>query len=217
MTSDAAKRESRRAVQTSINATLAILPSEEFWPAIEVVRSVHDKACKKWQPHISILHPFVPEFEADAAADLIGAVLEQHSPFPLRFGPAQCRETGKSKDGRVYVSLSPDQASVHIIQSLQAQLLEVFPGCEAHAFPHLTLGQWPNKVEAKRACAELNASESLEGIEFVVEALQILHRRGESRAKVSRMVWLTGEDERQQGCPSESEMVQSLENDAVLK
>lgn len=166
--------------QVSIHSLLAIVPAPHLCSAIDRIRQDHDKGWGKWPSHISLLHPFVPHFSSELAAAKVEAIVSRLEPFPLSFSSAVPLETGKAKDGRVYVCLQLDDQASQTITSLQQELLAVFPGCEAHKMPHMTLGQWPSRAEAMQACNQINEGQTVDGIEFVVEDVQIVVRKNDS-------------------------------------
>lgn len=43
----------------SYDTALCVIPPKHFWPLLNDLRSLYDKAYEKWPPHINLVYPFV--------------------------------------------------------------------------------------------------------------------------------------------------------------
>src|ERR1700760_3515011 len=133
-------------IHSSTQTALAILVPPHLSAEIDTIRSLHDKAFGKWQPHINILYPFVP---LDCLNNVVrtiraGFVNERNTKLRLEFdGVGVFRHR---KNATVY--LKPTVESEEQLQQLRTHLIscigatnmaQPINGSEYH--PHLTVGQ----------------------------------------------------------------------------
>ena len=50
----------------SHRSALCVVPHRSAWAQIQDVRCVHDRAFRRWPPHINLLYPFLPDDAAGA-------------------------------------------------------------------------------------------------------------------------------------------------------
>jgi len=62
-------------------SALCLIPNPEFWPPIQTIRSKHDRAYKRWMPHINLIYPFCPYSEFENVSKELSKELENIPPF----------------------------------------------------------------------------------------------------------------------------------------
>ncbi|EPE08848.1 hypothetical protein F503_04435 [Ophiostoma piceae UAMH 11346] len=62
---------------------LCIIPPEECWASIDRLRSLYDKAYRKWPPHVNLIYPFVQPESLEAASQRISKYVQSESPGRL--------------------------------------------------------------------------------------------------------------------------------------
>jgi 2'-5' RNA ligase/endonuclease/exonuclease/phosphatase family metal-dependent hydrolase len=131
---------------SSTQTALAILAPTHLSAEIDTIRSFHDKAFGKWQPHINILYPFVPLDSLSNAVKIIRAGLldERNTKFKLEFDDIGVFR--HRNNATVYLKPTTEteeqlqQLRTHLISCLGAdKTVQSMNGLEYR--PHLTLGQ----------------------------------------------------------------------------
>lgn len=166
----------------TVKSALAIIPPPEIWEGFQKIRSVHDKAYKRWPPHINLLYPFLPE---DSIAGYIPAIMRELSavsPFKVTFGQEGFGRFEHARSATVWVCPSPAQKIV----SLEERLVRAVPQCrdlldfdEAGFKPHLTLGQ------ASKSSTRCKYASSWAPVSCVIDSLYIITRDGDEPFTVS--------------------------------
>jgi len=170
---------------------VVISPPQADWPPIQNIRSQFDKAFARWPPHINLLYPFVPEQELEEATKRISRSLHDFKPFELTLAQFDMFSQGRSG---VTVHLKPnDDEAMPALKRLQSALEAVYPYCDdlssksSDGFhPHLTVGQWPTRLEAKKFISQL----AFKPLTFQVNCLYILVRTKEDPFRVFSKVLL---------------------------
>eukprot|EP01126_Amoeba_proteus_P041983 TRINITY_DN453_c0_g2_i12.p1 TRINITY_DN453_c0_g2~~TRINITY_DN453_c0_g2_i12.p1 ORF type:complete len:109 (-),score=25.11 TRINITY_DN453_c0_g2_i12:71-397(-) len=67
-----------------------------MWKQIQEIRRLHDKAYKRWMPHLNLLYPFVPEKEFSKASAVFSEILADFRPFHVEFHKFDFFSHGKS-------------------------------------------------------------------------------------------------------------------------
>ena len=140
---------------------------------------MHDKAYKRWPPHINLMYPFLTDTDI---ADVIPALmkeLSQVAPFKVTFDSTGFGHFTHAKSSTIWVCPSPAQKII----SVEDRLLRAVPQCndlaefsDAGFAPHLTLGQ-ANKATVEKAVAKFAGSWT--PCSCTVDALYVLTREGE--------------------------------------
>lgn len=129
-------------------SSLAIVPDEAAWPAIQDLRRVHDsRQFPVWPPHINLFYPFVPEQVYEEVACRLAEATSFVEPLKLRFSRlAHFR-------GKV-AYLVPDCQTDPGLTRLYDACLSVLPECRGlqhRGFtPHLTVGQFSRAEDCYR-------------------------------------------------------------------
>eukprot|EP00052_Salpingoeca_macrocollata_P016462 m.132272 g.132272 ORF g.132272 m.132272 type:complete len:192 (+) comp20059_c0_seq1:122-697(+) len=176
-------------------STVVVAPDAEqdaeFFAAIQEIRKTHDKAFKRWPPHINMLWPFHPEPLVAASAEKLRARLATVEPFTLTFD----RLSYFQQKQACTVHLAPTSNPPGALQALQAIMVEVFPECtelstrSPHGFtPHLTLAQYPNKAKTDQEIATI--MKTWKPFTLLVDKVYIMTRGDETPFTVKEVVHL---------------------------
>lgn len=137
---------------TSYQTALAVLlpPSLPSYKDISTLRSLYDKNCLKWLPHINLLYPFVPPESLPSAIEKIQSLFTNrkdrvhgiNTPFKVKLADAGL---WKHKDhATVYLceSMQSESGQGLDLGSLRQELLHLFGTSDERPYaPHLTIGQ----------------------------------------------------------------------------
>jgi 2'-5' RNA ligase/uncharacterized protein (UPF0248 family) len=173
----AERAEAPRPVHRS---ALAIVPPEDAWPAIQAIRTQHDRHVERWMPHINLLYGFLPEDGFPEAERTIAGALRGQTAFTVTLDVFRRFEHRAS----CTLWLRPRSEPEGALGALQATLEAAFPMCteqsrvSAAGFtPHLSVGQARGVAEAEALVAAWQ--ETWQPIAFAVRDVQLLARRGE--------------------------------------
>jgi len=160
--------------QKVVKSAVVIIPPEELWGPIQEIRKVHDKAYKRWMPHINLLYPFVSGEYFPEVVEQLRQGISSLSPFKLTFN-----KFNYFPHGTVWLLPETKNKEANTLQNL---LEKTFPFCKdlsdksGEGFtPHLSVGQWPKK-DLKSAVESLQKKWS--GIEFTVSEVYMISREG---------------------------------------
>jgi len=161
--------------KTGVKSAVVIIPPEELWGPIQEIRKIHDKAYKRWMPHINMLYPFVNGEHFEAVVDNIRQAISSITPFKVSF-----KNFNYFNHGAVWLQPQTENNNVVTLQSL---LERAFPYCndlskksENGFTPHLSVGQWPKK-DLKTASVTLQKGWK-DPIEFTVNEICMISREG---------------------------------------
>lgn len=186
------KRERARQVAPVHRSAVVLIPPEELWPAIQRVRTEHDKHVSRWMPHMTLLYGFVPEEHFEAAAELASEALASFEPFTVRLEKLEhFRHRGSAT-----LWARPDSRPPRRLSDVQQALQAAFPQCDEQSrhsgsgfTPHLSLGQ-----SDLRSATETLATwqRDWQPLEFEVREVQLISRRGDEPFEVRYSVSLGG-------------------------
>ena len=119
-----------------------IIPPEEVWEPIQSIRQVHDRAVRRWMPHVTLLYPFRPREEFAALAAPLEGACRTIRPFEIELAEFRCFRRGRG-NGTMWLAPEPTEA----LSELHEALWKVVPDCDdvrqfANGYtPHLSVGQ----------------------------------------------------------------------------
>jgi len=174
-------------------SAVVIIPPEEKWASIQIIRKKYDRQINRWMPHITLLYPFKPENEYSRFEIEFSEKCKQIQPFEISLKKFKYFPHGKEK---YTIWLDPEPND--LIISFQSELLKIVPDCsDVNKFkkgftPHLSVGQviGRNKLDKLMSKLQRNWNEvvfSLNQIYFI--------SRGESktsRFEISKEIKLNG-------------------------
>jgi 2'-5' RNA ligase len=190
---------------SSSQTALALVVPSHLQPEINTLRKIHDKAYRKWEPHINVLYPFVEASLLSSAVSVLRAYLSAHqiSPFKVKI-----EEVGTFEHRRnATVFLKAGEESEEKICDLRKQLVDALGRDEGEGThdgvfrPHLTIGQAAlSGLTMERLIEKVGR---LVGLEWDVERLVVLRREATGEMTAVDEIWLRDSD----GGEDESESV----------
>lgn len=171
-------RESRYQLTSNQTALVFVLPRNQRTD-INSLRSLHDKAFQKWDPHISVLYPFVDPSVLDSAIATLRQTLNAEQFENLRITTDQVGVFRHRRNATVF--LKPDLESEDGISQLRKVFVKAL-GCrdkdgthDGIFRPHLTVGQASLNGSAVDKLAE--QVEKLVGLGWEGSSLSVLKRQ----------------------------------------
>ncbi len=178
--------------KTHETAVVAI-PPPEIWEPIQQIRRLYDRKLNRWMPHVTLLYPFRPRGEFDAARCAVARACARVAPFGTVLARFCAFSHGR---GRHTVWLAPEPPEP--FRALAAALLAEFPDCDdtfrrgGGAFmPHLSVGQLegpPARVRAQLAELE----RAWRPLSFSVRDVALIEREGDCPFEIAARVPLGG-------------------------
>ncbi len=156
-------------------AAVVAIPPEAAWPPIQVIRRQHDRGFQRWMPHITLLYPFRPRPEFEAAAAHLVPVCETTPPFGVTLATFHAFEHGRES---YTLWLAPEPAEA--LLQLQTALWQAFPDCDEvrqHAggfTPHLSVGQVRGREKMEQLVSDWQRSWT--PLRFRVAAVSLIWR-----------------------------------------
>jgi 2'-5' RNA ligase len=179
---------------SSTKTALALLVPSHLQPEINALRKIHDKAYRKWEPHINILYPFVDPSVLSPAVSTLRSHLYSNpiSPFKVKIENVGTFEHRRNAT----VFLKPGDESEEKISALRKTLVTVLgreetEGTHDGVFrPHLTIGQAALTGLMRQRLVE--KVRKLVGLEWEVEGLVVLRREETGEMAVVEEISLRG-------------------------
>lgn len=125
---------------------VVIIPPNEIWGPIQDIRKKHDRAVKRWMPHITLLYPFRAESEFNDLESPFSFVCQKFKSFNIELNNFKYFHHGK-QNYTLYLDPKPD----NLIKDLQSKIFHLVPDCndvtlhKSGFVPHLSVGQIKGK------------------------------------------------------------------------
>ncbi len=74
---------------------VVVIPPEAAWPPIQAIRKQHDRGFRRWMPHVTLLYPFHPRPEFEAAAARLAPACAVLPPFEVTLATFHVFEHGR--------------------------------------------------------------------------------------------------------------------------
>ncbi len=154
---------------------VVLIPPEDVWQPIQAIRREHDRQVRRWMPHVTLLYPFRPHEEFDAAAGALAEACRSVEPFEVSLGELRWFSHGRRG---FTMWLSPEPAGELV--ELHEALWLTAPDCDhvrRHAVgfvPHLSVGQVRDRRRLDRLIATLQAD--WRPIRFRATAVSLIRR-----------------------------------------
>ncbi|OAA56673.1 Endonuclease/exonuclease/phosphatase [Niveomyces insectorum RCEF 264] len=75
----------------SYDTAVCLVPPTSCWPPVDRLRSLYDKAYRKWPPHVNLIYPFVRPESLEAASKRIQSALRDERAGEIKSRPADVR------------------------------------------------------------------------------------------------------------------------------
>ena len=154
---------------------VVVIPPEPAWPSIQAIRRQHDRGFRRWMPHITLLYPFRPRPEFEAATARLEQVCEALPSFEATLATFHAFEHGRES---YTLWLAPEPAEA--LLQLQTAMWQTFPDCDEvrrHAggfTPHLSVGQVRGKEKMEQLLSAWQRNWT--PIRFQVAAVSLIWR-----------------------------------------
>ena len=157
---------------------VVLIPPEVVWEPIQAIRRQHDRQVRRWMPHVTLLYPFVPREEFDAAKPVLRDACRGIEPFEVRLVAFHSFSHGR---GSHTFWLAPEPKD-HLA-CLQAALESAVPECndvsrhEDGFTPHLSMGQvrGDDRIEALKTELQ-EAWTGRGGVKFLADRVSVIWR-----------------------------------------
>ena len=154
---------------------VVVIPPEAAWPPIQAIREQHDRGFRRWMPHVTLLYPFRPRPEFEAAAGRLAQACEGMLPFEVTLATFHVFEHGRES---YILWLAPEPAEA--LLRLQTAMWQAFPDCDEvrqHAggfTPHLSVGQVRSREKMEQLVSDWQRSWT--PVRFQVAAVSLIWR-----------------------------------------
>jgi 2'-5' RNA ligase/endonuclease/exonuclease/phosphatase family metal-dependent hydrolase len=180
----------------STATALAIVVPPRLQSDINVLRKVHDKAYRRWQPHVNVVYPFVAPARLDEAISLLKKNLAHQELETLKLEVNEVGVFRHRKNATVF--MKPSNESEAMLRKLRGSITQAL-GCEENEGtyeggfrPHLTIGQASllggliEKLVAK--------VEKVKGLAWNVKSLVVLKRESTGEMKIVDEITIGNQD-----------------------
>lgn len=140
---------------------LCFIPPESEWPPVDRLRTLYDKAARKWPPHVNLVYPFVQPESLDGASRRIQSFLkdEPEDPIHLRLNTAGVFNQRHEKT--LHLKDSDKDGCIETLRQLRYRILKSLTGGDAAKEDynansyrmHMTVAQSNNSASAGYAAA----------------------------------------------------------------
>jgi len=177
---------------------IIVMPPENEWEQINQIRKNHDKAYRRWMPHINLVYPFVSEqaFNNNIWRALTDSVA-RINPFELRFENFDFFEHGQTS---CTLFLNPITDDPNSLSKLQSSIESAFPFCNEQSkktdsgfHGHLTVGQFRGKKIIERYKKKFEGD--WKPFTFTVDRVYVISRVGMEPFKVKKVIMFDGSTE----------------------
>jgi len=162
-------------VDKTYKTAVVIIPPEQVWEPIQKIRAGHDRAYRRWMPHITLLYPFKPEREFSRFADRLADAVQEFRPIDVSL---EKFDYFHHRADTFTIWLRPEPS--HLLSELQARLWKAVPECDdtgkfKNGFsPHLSVGQVKGRDRLQKLLARLQ--EEWQPIHFTVDGVALIWR-----------------------------------------
>ena len=162
---------------TDVTTALTLVISGQNADKLNEIRSQHDRAYPRWQPHINFFFPFVPKEEFGDVQDKLRVALKGFGEFDLEL--TNIGFFKQSKCATLHVK-PKDDSKLKQLNDIIRQTLPQVQSKHSEFNPHLTLAQC-KKGETDKMVAQLEEWLS-DGITVKVTKICILSRSKENKS-----------------------------------
>ncbi|KAK8090709.1 hypothetical protein PG994_000214 [Apiospora phragmitis] len=128
----------------SHDTALCIIPPHQFWPSLDRLRSLYDKAYERWPPHLNLAYPFVkPDSLPQAAAQIADRLRSRRTgpdsgPLPISLDVADVFV--HRHDNTIFIHDSHKDHTGRL-SDVRAAILDALGQTPTAYRMHLTIGQ----------------------------------------------------------------------------
>jgi len=148
---------------------VAIVPPEEVWSPLQIIRRKYDRQLARWMPHIPVLHPFCLQDELPDCIVKLRQLCTPLYPFALRLRTFQPFVDSAGTWG-IALEAEPQKW----LTELHAALRPGFPPTSVAFSPRLCVGQMESHEAAIRIAGELQ--QRWRPITFLLHCISLMSR-----------------------------------------
>lgn len=120
---------------------IVVIPPQDAWPAIQVIRTKHDSKVRRWMPHITLVYPCVPVSDFPAVQERLAIACHDLPAFEVEL--AEFRTFRHRRvDYTIWLAPKPEAALIELQAVVQRAVLgdELVGGRRQGFQPHLGVG-----------------------------------------------------------------------------
>ncbi|KAI0200041.1 hypothetical protein F4808DRAFT_175454 [Astrocystis sublimbata] len=166
----------------SYDTALCVIPPKQYWPMFDGLRSLYDKACEKWPPHINLAYPFVrvedlPRTCASVSSHMDSTSRNSNSPSNNINICLNATDVFKHRRDNTIFKYDNDEKRTAKLVALRQTILEAIGHTSATDYRmHMTVGQ-SQDLDASPHKYLMGKASLLPSVQWSVDKLYILHRR----------------------------------------
>jgi 2'-5' RNA ligase len=168
-----------------------IIPPEDKWEQIQLIRKNYDRQINRWMPHINLLYPF---YSKDLFYELerkFTKICRRVNPFKISFNKFKYFQH-RHQNYTMWLNPEPKE----LVIQLQKKLLEIVPDCndvnrhKGGFKPHLSVGQVKGKENLLETINKIQ--NSWNELKFEVSSIYFISRENDkfSKFKVIKKILL---------------------------
>jgi 2'-5' RNA ligase len=120
---------------------LCIIPPQEVWAPMQLIREKYDKGYVRWMPHFNFLYPFVTFDEFPEAEKLLKESLSKIKPFKVKL--EKFGSFDQKNESVLWIKPESD-----VIREVNNQISKVYKPNRKDFVPHISVGQFPkNEIQ----------------------------------------------------------------------
>ncbi|KAI0395106.1 DUF455 domain-containing protein [Xylariaceae sp. FL0594] len=177
----------------SYETALCILPPKHAWPMYDRLRSLYDKACSTWPPHLNLVYPFVRVEALPGAAALIASEIRDASLPAVHVRLNAVDVFSHKHDNTIFVYDADEERVARVQQLRSAAIRALGQTLQTSYRMHLTVGQSRHLDSAPHKYL-MDKTALLPEVEWTVDRLFILvreHARVDGREFSQMKIWGT--------------------------
>ncbi|KAI1367322.1 hypothetical protein F5Y08DRAFT_74838 [Xylaria arbuscula] len=174
MAAEEASSQSETLPLNSYDTALCIIPPKRFWPLLNDLRSLYDKAYEKWPPHINLVYPYVQIENVPKACERIASAASKVNLHPVRIRLNAADAFCHKRDNTIFIC-DKDEERVARLHDLRQAILKALDHPSKGGYRmHMTIGQSQELDSAHKFLLE--KASLLPAVEWTVDKLYVMAR-----------------------------------------
>ncbi|KIH94778.1 hypothetical protein SPBR_03564 [Sporothrix brasiliensis 5110] len=140
---------------------LCFIPPESEWPPVDRLRTLYDKAARKWPPHVNLVYPFVQPESLDAASQRIQSFLKDEPEDPIHFRLNTAGVFAQRYEKTLHLKDGDEGSCIETLRHLRFRIVKALAGGDAAKEDydsnsyrmHMTVAQSNNSASANYTAA----------------------------------------------------------------
>ncbi|CAK7218406.1 hypothetical protein SEUCBS140593_003536 [Sporothrix eucalyptigena] len=110
---------------------LCFIPPESEWAPVDRLRTLYDKAARKWPPHVNLIYPFVQPESLDAASRRIQSFLKKSEQGPIDFRLDRTGVFNQRHEKTLFLRDGRDDGCAETLRQLRSGIVTALKGTDA--------------------------------------------------------------------------------------